>query len=128
MIESRLSNEVPCIAWADAAPCYQIGEVGTVNIYEYQAKDLLRQAGIPVQPGEVAMTAADAEAIARRAPGAVVIKAQVHAGGRGKAGGVKLARTPDEARTAAERILWMSIKGLVVHRVLVAQAADIASE
>jgi succinyl-CoA synthetase beta subunit len=99
-----------------------------VNIHEYQAKDLLRKAGIPVQPGEVATTAAEAEEIARRTGGAVVVKAQVHAGGRGKAGGVKLARTPAEARAAAERIVGMSIKGLVVQRVLVAQAADIASE
>jgi succinyl-CoA synthetase beta subunit len=99
-----------------------------VNIHEYQAKDLLRKAGIPVQPGEVATTAAEAEEIARRTGGAVVVKAQVHAGGRGKAGGVKLARTPAEARAAAERIVGMSIKGLVVQRVLVAQAADIASD
>ena len=97
-----------------------------MNIHEYQAKELLRQAGIPVQPGEVATTSDEAEAIARRTDGAVVVKAQVHAGGRGKAGGVKLAKTPAEARAAAERILGMSIKGLVVQRVLVAQAADIA--
>jgi succinyl-CoA synthetase beta subunit len=99
-----------------------------VNIHEYQAKELLRQVGIPVQPGEVATTAAAAEIIAARSHGAVVIKAQVHAGGRGKAGGVKLARTPAEARAAAERIIGMTIKGLVVQRVLVAQAADIAAE
>ena len=99
-----------------------------MNIHEYQAKELLRQVGIPVQPGEVATTAAAAEIIAARSDGAVVIKAQVHAGGRGKAGGVKLARTPAEARAAAERIIGMTIKGLVVERVLVAQAADIAAE
>jgi len=99
-----------------------------VNIHEYQAKELLRRAGIPVQPGEVSTSAAEAEAIARRTGGAVVVKAQVHAGGRGKAGGVKLARTPEEARAVAERIVGMTIKGLVVQRVLVAQAADIASE
>ncbi len=99
-----------------------------MNIHEYQAKELLRQAGIPVQPGEVATTPDEAETIARRADGAVVVKAQVHAGGRGKAGGVKLAKTPAEARAAAERILGMSIKGLVVQRVLVAQAADIGAE
>jgi succinyl-CoA synthetase beta subunit len=99
-----------------------------VNIHEYQAKDILRRAGVPVQPGEVAETAIAAEAIAARYGTPVVIKAQVHAGGRGKAGGVKLAKTPAEARAHAERILGMSIKGLVVQRVLVAQAADIASE
>jgi len=99
-----------------------------VNIHEYQAKDLLRHAGVPVQPGEVAETPTAVEAIASRYGTAVVVKAQVHAGGRGKAGGVKLAKTPAEARAHAERILGMSIKGLVVSRVLVAQAADIASE
>jgi succinyl-CoA synthetase beta subunit len=99
-----------------------------VNIHEYQAKELLRRVGIPVQPGDVAATAGEAESIAARSHGAVVVKAQVHAGGRGKAGGVKLARTPAEARVAAERIIGMTIKGLVVQRVLVAQAADIAAE
>jgi succinyl-CoA synthetase beta subunit len=99
-----------------------------VDIHEYQAKELLRRAGVPVQPGEVADTPAAAEAIAARYGTMVVVKAQVHAGGRGKAGGVKLAKTPGEARAHAERILGMSIKGLVVTRVLVAQAADIASE
>jgi succinyl-CoA synthetase beta subunit len=99
-----------------------------MNIHEYQAKELLRAAGVPVQPGDVATTPAEAEAIARRVGKPVVIKAQVHAGGRGKAGGVKLARTPEEARAAAERIIGMTIKGLVVQRVLVAQAADIAAE
>jgi succinyl-CoA synthetase beta subunit len=99
-----------------------------VNIHEYQAKDLLRQAGVPVQPGEVASTPDEAEAIARRFGTPVVIKAQVHTGGRGKAGGVKLAPTPADARAQAARILGMSIKGLIVNRVLVAQAADIAAE
>jgi succinyl-CoA synthetase beta subunit len=99
-----------------------------VDIHEYQAKDLLRQAGIPVQAGDVADTPEAAETIARRLATPAVIKAQVHAGGRGKAGGVKLAATPGEARAHAERILGMSINGLVVSRVLVAQAADIASE
>jgi succinyl-CoA synthetase beta subunit len=99
-----------------------------VNIHEYQAKDLLREAGVPVQPGELASTPDEAEAIARRFGTPVVIKAQVHAGGRGKAGGVKLAPTPADARAQAARILGMSIKGLTVNRVLVAQAADIAAE
>ena len=99
-----------------------------MNIHEYQAKELLRRAGVPVQPGEVADSPAGAAAIAQRFGTAVVIKAQVHAGGRGKAGGVKLAPTPADARAAAERILGMAIKGLTVQRVLVAQAADITSE
>jgi len=99
-----------------------------MNLHEYQAKDLLRAAGLPMQPGEVASSAAEAEAIARRAGGPVVVKAQVHAGGRGKAGGVKLAATPADARAAAGAILGMSIKGLTVERVLVADATEIAEE
>jgi len=99
-----------------------------MNIHEYQAQELLRAAGIPVPPGEVAATAEEAERLAISFGGAVVVKAQVHAGGRGKAGGVKLAGTPEEARKAAEEILGMEIKGLVVRRVLVTPAENIASE
>src|SRR5689334_11469160 len=78
--------------------------------------------------GDVASTPTEAEAIARRVGGTVVIKAQVHAGGRGKAGGVKLAKTPAEAADHASRILGMQIKGLTVEKVLVVPAAEIASE
>jgi succinyl-CoA synthetase beta subunit len=99
-----------------------------MDIHEYQAKELLRSAGVPVPPGEVAETADEAEAIARKLGGRVVIKAQVHSGGRGKAGGVKLASTPEEAREHAARILGMDIRGLTVHKVLVTPAEDIASE
>ncbi|MBI3981412.1 MAG: ADP-forming succinate--CoA ligase subunit beta [Gemmatimonadetes bacterium] len=99
-----------------------------MNLHEYQARALLKDAGIPVPAAEVAESPEDAEAIARRLGGAVVVKAQVHAGGRGKAGGVKLAKGPAEARTTAQGILGMRIKGLVVQKVLVAPAAEIASE
>jgi succinyl-CoA synthetase beta subunit len=99
-----------------------------VNIHEYQAKELLAAQGIPVPMGEVATTPEEAEAIARRLGGAVVVKAQVHTGGRGKAGGVKLASTPEEAREKAQAILGMDIKGLTVEKVLIAPAEDIASE
>ncbi|MHB0947995.1 MAG: ADP-forming succinate--CoA ligase subunit beta [Gemmatimonadaceae bacterium] len=99
-----------------------------MNIHEYQAKEILRAAGVPIPPGEIATTPADAEAIARKIGGMVVVKAQVHAGGRGKAGGVKLARTPEEAREKAQAILGMQIKGLTVETVLVTAAADIATE
>ena len=99
-----------------------------MDIHEYQAKELLRSAGVPVPPGEVAETADEAEAIARKLGGRVVVKAQVHSGGRGKAGGVKLASTPEEAREHAARILGMDIRGLTVHKVLVTPAEDIASE
>jgi succinyl-CoA synthetase beta subunit len=99
-----------------------------VNIHEYQAKDILRSYGVPVPPGEVATTPDDAFDITTRIGRTVVVKAQVHAGGRGKAGGVKLARTPAEAREVSSRILGMHIKGLTVQKVLVTDAADIASE
>jgi len=99
-----------------------------VNIHEYQAKEIFRKYGIPIPPGEVATTPEEAEAIARKFGTTVVVKAQVHAGGRGKAGGVKLARTPADAKTIAAQILKLTIKGLPVQRVLVTPAADIASE
>ena len=99
-----------------------------MNLHEYQARGLLKSAGIPMLDGDVASTPSEAESIARRIGGKVVIKAQVHAGGRGKAGGVKLAKNPGEAADYASQILGMTIKGLVVHRVLVVPAADIASE
>ena len=100
----------------------------SVNIHEYQAKEIFRNAGIPIPPGEVATTPAEAEAIARKFGGTVVIKAQVHAGGRGKAGGVKLAKGPAEAREIAEKILKLTIKDLPVQKVLVTPAADIETE
>jgi succinyl-CoA synthetase beta subunit len=99
-----------------------------MNIHEYQAKDIFRAAGIPIPPGEVATTPDEAERIARAYGTTVVVKAQVHAGGRGKAGGVKLAKTPAEAKEIAGRILGMKIKDLTVEKVLVTPAADIASE
>ena len=99
-----------------------------MNLHEYQARVLLKSAGIPMLDGDVASTPSEAESIARRIGGKVVIKAQVHSGGRGKAGGVKLARNPGEAADYASQILGMTIKGLVVHRVLVVPAVDIASE
>lgn len=99
-----------------------------MNIHEYQAKEIFRAAGIPIPPGEVATTPDEAERIARKFGGTVVVKAQVHAGGRGKAGGVKLAKTPEEAREVAERILALTIKDLPVKKVLVTPAADIATE
>ena len=99
-----------------------------MKLHEYQAKEVFRSVGIPVLPGRVATTPADAEAIARDYGGRVVIKAQVHVGGRGKAGGVKLADDPADARAKASVILGMDIKGLTVEKVLVTPAEDIASE
>jgi len=99
-----------------------------VDLYEYQARDLFAAHGVPVLRGEVAETVAEARAAAERIGGRVVIKAQVMTGGRGKAGGVQLAGTPDEAAAKAEAILGMDIKGHTVHRVMVAEASDIAEE
>lgn len=99
-----------------------------MNIHEYQAKEIFRSHGIPIPPGDVASTPQEAEALARKFGGTVVVKAQVHAGGRGKAGGVKLAKSPEEARDLASKILGMTIKDLVVNKVLVTPAADIATE
>jgi succinyl-CoA synthetase beta subunit len=99
-----------------------------MNIHEYQARDILSAHGVPVPSGRVATTAEEAERIAAELGGTVVVKAQVHAGGRGKAGGVKLAKTPAEARDHAGRIIGMTIKDLPVEKVLIAPAEDIASE
>jgi succinyl-CoA synthetase beta subunit len=111
-----------------------------VDLFEYQAKELFADYGVPIPPGKVATTASEAKAIAAafldeaRAAGKedpkplAVIKAQVKTGGRGKAGGVKLADTPDEAEEKAGRILGMDIKGHTVHSVLVARDTDIAQE
>src|SRR5690606_41239104 len=99
-----------------------------MNIHEYQAREILRRFGVPVPPGEVATTPEEAEAIAARYGRRVVVKAQVHAGGRGKAGGVKLADTPAETREKAAAILGMEIKGLRVDKVLVTTAERTGSE
>lgn len=99
-----------------------------MNIHEYQAREIFRNHGLPVPPGEVARTADEAGEIADRFGGSVVVKAQVHAGGRGKAGGVKLAANAAEARDAAARILGMEIKGIEVRAVLLAPAEEIVSE
>ena len=99
-----------------------------MKIHEYQARELFARYGIPMNNGEVARTPEEARAIAERLAKAVVIKAQVHVGGRGKAGGVKLASGPADAMEKAKAILGMDIKGLTVDRVLVAEAVDIAAE
>ena len=123
-IIARLSDGPGGLAWENRNDDHE----GTVNLHEYQARALLKAAGIPMLDGDVATTPTEAEAIARRVGGTVVIKAQVHAGGRGKAGGVKLARNPAEAADEAAQILGMTIKGLTVQKVLVVPAAEIATE
>jgi len=99
-----------------------------MKIHEYQAKDILRRYGIPVQPGKVATTPDEAEAIAREFGVPVVIKAQVYVGGRGKAGGIQFGDTPEEARAAAAKVLGMDIKGLIVNKVLVTPKLEIKEE
>ena len=99
-----------------------------MNLHEYQAKEILRRFGVAIPPGEVATTPAQAEALAVKFGTAVMVKAQVHAGGRGKAGGVKFCKTPADAKEKAGAILGMKIKGLTVEKVLVTVAADIGSE
>jgi succinyl-CoA synthetase beta subunit len=99
-----------------------------MKLQEYRSKEILARHGVPLLAGETATTPADARAAAERIGGPVVVKAQVLVGGRGKAGGVKLAATPEEAEARAADILGMDIKGITVRTVLVAPAADIAKE
>jgi succinyl-CoA synthetase beta subunit len=100
----------------------------TVDLYEYQARDMFESYGVPVLAGIIADTPAEARAAAEKLGGVVVVKAQVKIGGRGKAGGVKVAKNPDEAEAAAKAILGLDIKGHVVKRVMVAAGARIAQE
>jgi succinyl-CoA synthetase beta subunit len=99
-----------------------------LKIHEFQAREILKKHGVPVPPFEVVSDPGAARRAAAAFGGLVVVKAQVHAGGRGKAGGVKLARDPAEAEAKASAILGMTIKGLVVKRVIVARAVDIDRE
>jgi succinyl-CoA synthetase beta subunit len=104
------------------------GEERRVDLYEYQAKHLFGEHGVPVVPGAVCETPDAARIAARRIGDTVVVKAQVKTGGRGKAGGVKLAADEHEASARAADILGMDIKGHTVHKVLVTEAAEIAEE
>src|SRR5688500_12393178 len=106
-----------------------------MKIHEYQAKTILARYGVPVPRGEVAFTAAEAGQIAKRLGGAVVVKAQIHAGGRGKGGGVKLAKSPDEAERFARDIIGMTLvtrqtgpEGRVVGRVLIEEGLQMQRE
>jgi succinyl-CoA synthetase beta subunit len=99
-----------------------------MKIHEYQAKEIFAKYGVPIPQGRVARTPDEAVQVAGEIGGTVVVKAQVHVGGRGKAGGIKLGKTPEEVRAAAAAILGMDIKGLTVEEVLVEQAADIKEE
>jgi succinyl-CoA synthetase beta subunit len=99
-----------------------------MKIHEYQAKEIFAKFGIPVPLGKVAFSPDEVKQIAQEVGKPVMVKAQVHVGGRGKAGGIKFARNPEEAFTFAKNILALEIKGLAVKKVLVTEAKDIASE
>jgi succinyl-CoA synthetase beta subunit len=99
-----------------------------LDLYEYQGKELFRRAGIPVSDGKLATTAAEARAAAEELEGSVVVKAQVLTGGRGKAGGIKLAASPDETEARAAEILGLDIRGHVVRKLWIEKASDIAKE
>jgi succinyl-CoA synthetase beta subunit len=99
-----------------------------LDLYEYQGKELFRRAAIPVSDGKLAVTPAEARAAAEELGGAVVVKAQVLTGGRGKAGGIKLAADPDEAEARAEEILGLDIRGHVVRKLWIEKASEIAKE
>lgn len=99
-----------------------------MDLFEYQARDLFEKYGVPVLAGQIADTPEEAEAAARAIGGTVVVKAQVKIGGRGKAGGVKVASNAQEAKEKASGILGLDIKGHIVKRVMVAQAAEIEKE
>jgi succinyl-CoA synthetase beta subunit len=99
-----------------------------MKLHEYQAKEIMRRYGIPTPKGQVAQTPDEAYRIASELEGHVVVKAQVHVGGRGKAGGISVVKSPEEAKEAASRILGMHIKGLTVRKVLVEQAVEAEDE
>jgi len=99
-----------------------------MKIHEYQAKQIFAEGGIPVPPGDIATTSLEAVAIAQRVGKPVMVKAQVHVGGRGKAGGIKYAENAEAAKVLAQTILGMDIKGLTVKKVLVTAAEDIITE
>ena len=99
-----------------------------MDLFEYQARDLFESHQIPVLAGAVATSADEAKAAAEKIGGKVVVKAQVKVGGRGKAGGVKLAENPQDTFEKSAQILGMDIKGHTVKKVMIAQAAPIASE
>src|SRR4030067_2578329 len=99
-----------------------------MKIHEYQAKEIFKKYGMPVPPGEVAFSAEEARDIAARIGKPIMLKAQVHVGSRGKAGGIKPANNPEEAYQVASQILGMNIKGLTVKKVLVTEQKEIISE
>src|SRR5205807_5884285 len=113
----------------DRSPWAAAGRLApALDLYEFQGKELFRRFGIPVSEGRLATTPEEAKAAAQELEGPVVVKAQVLVGGRGKAGGIKLAATPDEAETLAREILGMDIRGHTVQKVWIERASDIERE
>jgi succinyl-CoA synthetase beta subunit len=126
-----IAGAIHCARMPPPLPAGAVAKRGTgsrVNLHEYQAAEIFASHGIPTNQGQVASSPAEAQAIAETLGRPVVVKAQVHTGGRGKAGGVKLATTPQEARDAAAAILGLEIRGHIVRKVLVAPTVDIAQE
>ncbi len=99
-----------------------------MKIHEYQAKEIFASFGIQVPKGKIAFSADEVRQLAEEIGKPVMVKAQVHVGGRGKAGGIKYCATPDEAYANAQNIIGMNIKGLIVRRVFVTSATDISHE
>src|SRR5687767_1162258 len=137
MIDGLRARGAPAQGAAHQSPRERGGsEPSPMKIHEYQAKAILAKYGVPVPQGEVVQTAADAAAVAGRLGGGVaVVKAQIHAGGRGKGGGVKVVKSPQEAQQAAEKILGMNLvtyqtgpRGQKVSRVLVEQGLKRSEE
>src|SRR5580693_8721712 len=135
LCSSRLSR--PRDEGREAVTCgiVEILQLIAMKIHEYQAKALLARYGVPVPRGEVASTVDEAEAAAKHLGGTVVVKAQIHAGGRGKGGGVKVVKNAAEARDAAEKILGMTLvthqtgpEGRVVQKLLVEEGLPIEHE
>src|SRR3954453_17273964 len=131
ILEPYGSEQSPC--YIDVSALAQA--VFSMKIHEYQAKAILAQYNVPVPRGEVAFTVAEAEAAAKKIGGSVVVKAQIHAGGRGKGGGVKIAKNELEAATIAEKMLGMKLvthqtgpEGRIVNRLLIEETLPIERE
>jgi len=99
-----------------------------MKLHEYQSKNIFADYGVPIPKGSATSSPTEARKIAEELGGRVVVKSQVLVGGRGKAGGIKLANSPEEAEAMAEQILGLTIKGLPVRKVLIDEAADIQTE
>src|SRR5262249_28750462 len=135
LVAQRVVVHLPSLSSVDPESLESSGKAGSrldspagVDLYEYQGKELFRRFGIPVSDGGLAETPDEARVGSEGIGGEVVVKAQVLTGGRGKAGGVKLANGPDEAEARARAILGLDIRGHVVRRLWIERASDVAKE